>query len=115
MLKGGTCKYPLTIVIFQKRLFFAAMQRNWSLLQQNLCFFRIVLLVKLVCIVEFSPALAAVQMQQTCFTAKGAQSCYVYVSIEYCQLSDKIGFGCNARELVIVLAKSLLPLYWFCV
>ena len=63
VLRVGTCKCPLSIVIFQIRLVLAAMQKNWSLLEQNLCLFRIVLLVKLVCIVEFSPALAAVQMQ----------------------------------------------------
>ena len=57
------CMCPLSIVNCQTRLVFAAMQTNWSLLKQNLCFFRIVLLVKLVCIVEFSLVLAADQLQ----------------------------------------------------
>ena len=58
----GTFKCPLNIVNCQVRLVLAAMQKNWSLFVQNLCFFLIVLLVKLVCICELSPVLAAVQM-----------------------------------------------------
>ena len=59
----GTRKNPLNIVNFQVRLDLAATQKNLSLLLQNSCFCRIVLLVKLVCIFEPSPVLAAVQMQ----------------------------------------------------
>ena len=59
----GTRMNPLNIVNFQVRLVLAAMQKNWSLFLQNSCFCRIVLLVKLVCISEPSPVLAAVQMQ----------------------------------------------------
>ena len=33
------------------------------------------------------------------------------MSIEYCQLSDKIGFGCNAKELVFVSVKFVLCSY----
>ena len=62
-LRVGTCKYPLNIVNFQVRLVLAAMQKNWSLFPQNLCVVRIVLLVKLVSIFEFSPVLAAVENQ----------------------------------------------------
>ena len=57
----GTRKNPLNIVNFQVRLDLAAMQKNWSLFLQNSCFCRIVLLVKLVCIFEPSPVLAAVK------------------------------------------------------
>ena len=32
----------------------------------------------------------------------------MYVSIEYCQLSDKIGFCCNAKELVFASAEFML-------
>ena len=59
----GTGKNPLNIVNFQVGLVVSAMQKNWSLFVQNLCFFLIVLLVKLVCICELSPVLAAVQMK----------------------------------------------------
>ena len=59
----GTRKNPLNIVNFQARLDLAAIQKNWSLLLQNSCFCCIVLLVKLVCISEPSPVLAAVQTQ----------------------------------------------------
>ena len=59
----GTRKNPLNIVNFQVRLVLGGMQQNSSLFLQNSCFFRIVLLVKLVCIFELSPVLAAVEMQ----------------------------------------------------
>ena len=37
----------------------------------------------------------------------------MYVSIEYCQLSDKSGFGCNAKELPFASAIYLLCSYCF--
>ena len=58
----GTCKNPLNIVNFQIRSVLASMQKNWSLLVQNLCFFRIVFAFKInFYIFEFSPVLAEVQ------------------------------------------------------
>ena len=86
-LRVGSFKYPLTIVNFQVRSVLAAMQKNWSLFPQNLYFFRINCPLKLVSIFEFSPVVAAVQNQQTCFPGKDAQSWYLYVSIDYCELS----------------------------
>ena len=57
----GTCKNPLIIVNCHVRMVLSAMQKNWSLFVQNLCFVLIVFRAKLVCICEFSPVLAAVQ------------------------------------------------------
>ena len=56
-------KSAIKIVNFQVRWVLAAMQKNWSLFPYNLCVVRIVLLVKLVSIFEFSPVLAAVENQ----------------------------------------------------
>ena len=38
VLRVGTCKCPLNIMNFQARLVLAAMQKNWSLVLQTLCF-----------------------------------------------------------------------------
>ena len=53
----------MTIGAFHCILVLTAMQETFPSFVQNLCFFRIVLLVKLVCIFELSPVLVAVQMQ----------------------------------------------------
>ena len=58
-----TCPYAINIGAFHCILVLATMQKTCSSFVQNLCFLRIVLLVKLVCIFGFSPVLAAVQMQ----------------------------------------------------
>ena len=63
------------------------MQKNWSVCPQNLYFCRINFPLKLVSIFEFYPVVAAVQNQQTCFRGKDGQSWYLYVSIDYCELS----------------------------
>ena len=63
VLRVGTCKDSLNIVNFQVRSVLVAMQKNWSLFAKDLCVVRIVLLVKLVSIFEFSPVLAAVENQ----------------------------------------------------
>ena len=61
VLRVGTCKYPINIVNCQVRSVLAAKEKTWSEILQNLCFFRIVLPVKLMSIFEFSPVLAEVQ------------------------------------------------------
>ena len=58
-----TCQYAMNIGAFHCILVLAAMQKTCSSFVQTLCLFRIVLLVKLVSIFEFSPGLAAIQMQ----------------------------------------------------
>ena len=58
-----TCQYAMNIGAFHCIFVLAAVQKICSSFVQNLCFFRIVLLVKLVSIFEFSPVLAAVENQ----------------------------------------------------
>ena len=57
-----TCQYAMNIGAFHCIFVLAAVQKICSSFVQNLCFFRIVLLVKLVSIFEFSPVFEYCQL-----------------------------------------------------